>query len=113
MSRRQSLTGGLVGGIAAVAIMLAAPAALAAHRTHHVRGAKRAATATRHRLRGLTPQAIAAPSGITPAQPTSATACALPDGTFRNCLHCYTPQDIRSAYGVDQVAPVGGAPNYG
>ena len=38
----------------------------------------------------------------------------LPDGSGDLYYHCYSPQDIRSAYGVDSVAPLAsGAPNYG
>jgi subtilase family serine protease len=41
----------------------------------------------------------------------------LPDGSDVSDFHCYTPQDIRSAYGVDGVAPISSgsspAPNYG
>ena len=41
------------------------------------------------------------------------TACELPDGTDVDFFHCYTPTDIRSAYGVDRIGQVNGAPNYG
>jgi len=33
----------------------------------------------------------------------SGAACVLPDGTGSTVFHCYTPQDIRAAYGVDQL----------
>jgi subtilase family serine protease len=42
------------------------------------------------------------------------TYCTLPDGAFWNFYHCYTPQDIRAAYGVDSVAALpDGSPNRG
>lgn len=45
---------------------------------------------------------------------SASTDCTLPDGTFVPFFHCYTPDDIRTAYGVDAVAPLpSGAPNYG
>ena len=68
---------------------------------------------------GLVPQAEGLPNvpGVFTAHRTSATACVLPDGSDVSYFHCYTPQDIRAAYGVDAVPPisVGGAtaPNYG
>ena len=43
----------------------------------------------------------------------SATACTLPDGTPVNYYHCYTPQQIRDAYGVDGVAPLSTGANRG
>jgi subtilase family serine protease len=41
--------------------------------------------------------------GVRTATRTSSTACTLPDGSDVSWYHCYTPQDIRSAYGVDAV----------
>src|SRR5689334_12228559 len=41
------------------------------------------------------------------------TTCTLPDGTPVNYYHCYTPAQIRAAYGVDGVAVAGGAANLG
>jgi subtilase family serine protease len=47
-------------------------------------------------------------------QRTALTTCSLPNGTFVNGLHCYTPQQIRAAYGVNGVARLkNGQPNYG
>jgi subtilase family serine protease len=43
----------------------------------------------------------------------TAPACTLPDGSTIQFFHCYTPQQIRSAYGVDGVAPLSSGPNYG
>ena len=55
-----------------------------------------------------TPMAISAPRGpgIVTSTKDASTDCTLPDGTSYNYYHCYTPQDIRSAYGVDKVAPL-------
>jgi len=45
---------------------------------------------------------------------TAATECDLPDGSFVSYYHCYTPQDVRTAYGVDDIAPLSsGAANQG
>src|ERR1700746_691949 len=59
---------------------------------------------------GFVPQALQAPRipGLVTARHTSSTACVLPDGTNISWFHCYTPQQIRSAYGVDSVAPLSG-----
>jgi subtilase family serine protease len=68
------------------------------------------------RAGGLAPQLVGLPHvpGLITASKTSATACVLPDNSDVSYFHCYTPQDIRSAYGVDSVASLaGGAPNYG
>jgi subtilase family serine protease len=55
--------------------------------------------------------------GVITTHGDASTTCVLPDGTTFAPFHCYTPQQIRAAYGVDQVAPisVGGQtmPNYG
>jgi subtilase family serine protease len=45
------------------------------------------------------------PSLLT-AQQDASTACVLPDGSGVAWMHCYTPQQIRAAYGVDSVAPI-------
>lgn len=62
-----------------------------------------------------TPQIAVLPHvpGLISEEPDANTACTLPDGSDVNFFHCYTPAQIRSAYGVDQVSPVNGAPNYG
>lgn len=65
---------------------------------------------------GLQPQLVGVPnmSSLITSTKTSATDCELPDGAFVSNYHCYTPQDIRSAYGVDRVASLAsGEPNYG
>src|SRR5579859_6023023 len=51
---------------------------------------------------------IAAPRvpGLITAHATANTDCVLPDGTHVSFFHCYTPQQIRSSYGVNAVAPI-------
>jgi subtilase family serine protease len=57
---------------------------------------------------GLEPQFQTLPNvpGLITSTKTSSTACVLPDGTDVSYFHCYTPQDIRSAYGVNGIAPI-------
>lgn len=68
---------------------------------------------------GLAQVPISAPRipGLVTAHATANTDCVLPDGTHVSFYHCYTPQQIRAAYGVSAVAPitVGGhtVPNLG
>ena len=65
---------------------------------------------------GLVPQAIQLPQipGLITTRHTAATTCVLPDGSDVSGFHCYTPQQIRTAYGVDAVASLsGGAANFG
>ena len=78
-----------------------------------------AASAAPSTAGGLSPQAVnirQIPAVIT-AHHEASTACVLPDGTNVSWLHCYTPDQIRAAYGVDSVAAisVGGqtVANYG
>ncbi len=91
--------------VAAIAVVVAAFGGLAsvaaAKSAHHARPAHNAALA------------LQAPrSSIATAQgPT--VDCTLPDGTMYYNYHCYTPQQIRAAYGVDTAAPIDGSPNYG
>src|SRR5579864_2625295 len=61
----------------------------------------------------LVPLAIEAPD--VPATAGTSPACTSPAPVHRyGYYHCYTPQDIRAAYGVDQVAALkSGAPNMG
>ncbi|HEX6451222.1 MAG TPA: S53 family peptidase [Trebonia sp.] len=59
-------------------------------------------------------QLQSAPTSTFTSKATSSDACTLPDGTGDTHYHCYTPQDIRAAYGIDKVAPLAnGMPNYG
>src|SRR5260370_33445985 len=45
--------------------------------------------------------------GLITAHRTASTDCVLPDGTNVAFFHCYTPQQIRAAYGVDAVPNMG------
>lgn len=83
-----------------------------------VSGAKKLARAriSARAMRPSTGQAVGLPRipGLRTSRRTTATDCVLPDGTSVSYYHCYTPYDIRAAYGVDQVAPLSnGMPNYG
>jgi subtilase family serine protease len=69
------------------------------------------AIARRHR--SVEAQAIQVPLSAVTAHQTSTTECVLPDGTTVSFFHCYQPNDIRTAYGVNSVAPIGAVPNYG
>jgi subtilase family serine protease len=62
---------------------------------------------------GLRPLAVSVPHGVKTTHQTSSTACVLPDGGDVSWFHCYTPQQIRSAYGVDGVSPLGAVRNRG
>jgi len=67
-------------------------------------------------VKGLTPQAISVPHspGVFTTHADASTACVLPDNSYVSWFHCYTPQQIRTAYGVDSVAPISaGVSNYG
>ncbi|HEX5194544.1 MAG TPA: S53 family peptidase [Solirubrobacteraceae bacterium] len=106
-------------------------AACASLSKHHVKGMKgtpyseciKGAAKLKHALKAKAAQATAAPLAVSvPNLPSlrtstrdSSTACDLPDGSFVSYYHCYTPQQIRAAYGVDGVAPLppSGAPNRG
>jgi subtilase family serine protease len=59
------------------------------------------------------PLAVSIPRSAVTAHQTASTACVLPDGSDVSWYHCYTPQQIRSAYGVDGVSPLGDVPNEG
>lgn len=67
----------------------------------------------------LPPQLVALPRvpGVITQTPGPYAYCHLPDGTYVNYFHCYTPQDIRAAYGVSSLtlasAEAGHAHNYG
>jgi subtilase family serine protease len=69
--------------------------------------------------RGLWAQAVNVRQipGVVTTHRDASTACVLPDGSDVSWFHCYTPAQIRAAYGVDSVAPisVGGqsVPNMG
>ena len=62
-----------------------------------------------HRAAGkVSAMAVSVPQSALVAHAGVAAACVLPDGSGSPIYHCYTPQDIRAAYGVDKLAP-----NYG
>ncbi|HEV2451937.1 MAG TPA: S53 family peptidase [Streptosporangiaceae bacterium] len=106
MSKRRLALGAVVGAAA----VLAATGATAA-------GA--APVTTAGAATGLAQVPIAAPRvpGLITAHATANTDCTLPDGTHVSFYHCYSPQQIRAAYGVNGIAPlrVGGhtVPNMG
>jgi len=76
-------------------------------------------TASTQTNTGFSGQVIGMPrtAGLITAHQDASTACVLPDGSPVSWLHCYTPQQIRAAYGVDSVAAISVAghnvPNYG
>lgn len=86
------------GVVVAVAALLAGMSAAASAAPVAPTTAGRAATAP-------APQAIGVPHvpGLITTRQTATTACVLPDGTTFSFFHCYTPQQIRAAYNVDQV----------
>lgn len=51
--------------------------------------------------------------GVRSQTPGPNTTCTLPDGSFINFYHCYTPQQIRTTYGVDQLPALTSGPNLG
>ena len=69
----------------------------------HLRGNKTVAHAA-----ALSALAVAAPQSAIEAHAGAGAACVLPDGSGSQNYHCYNPQQIRAAYGVDKLEP-----NYG
>jgi subtilase family serine protease len=64
--------------------------------------------------RGFASNAVSVPLSAFTKSADQYTACTLPDGTTVDFYHCYTPQQIRAAYGVSGVAALSsGTPNYG
>lgn len=63
----------------------------------------------------IVPLALTVPrtAAVFPAHADAYTYCTLPDRSSVDYFHCYTPQQIRSFYGVDQVASINGHSNYG
>jgi len=94
MRKRRLAFGAAVGAAAVVAAMGAAASAAPAASTADT---------------GLVALPISAPHvpGLITAKRTAATDCVLPDGTNVSFFHCYTPQQIRAAYGVDAVPSMG------
>src|SRR6185437_11784989 len=108
MAKRQAV---LAGAIAIAVAGLAAGSAVGGSVAASA-GADTTVKATA--LRALSPQLEAAPRDTYTTKAGPGDPCQLPDGTGNTSYHCYTPQDIRSAYGVDSVAPLAsGAANYG
>ncbi len=97
MSRRRLAFGAVAGAAALLTAMGAAASA-----------APVASTAAARATTGLAPQPIGVPHvpGLITAHRTASTACVLPDGTDVSFFHCYTPQQIRTAYGVNSVAAI-------
>jgi len=101
--------------LAAVAAAIAV-AGLAAGGAASGTGVASAQTSTTVTARSgaLGPQIVSAPPSTFETTATPGAACVLPDGSGDLYYHCYSPQEIRSAYGIDNVAPLAsGAPNYG
>jgi subtilase family serine protease len=96
----------LVAGLAG--LVTASALARSTHRSRRTTITHRLSAAT-----GLSPLVVQVPIRASTTR-TANTDCTLPDNSFVPFYHCYTPQEIRSAYGVDTVAPLSsGAPNYG
>jgi subtilase family serine protease len=57
---------------------------------------------------GIIPDLVGVPNlpSLRVATRDANTDCTLPDGTLIDLYHCYTPQQIRSAYAVDAVPPI-------
>lgn len=68
----------------------------------HLRGGKKSGAGMASAM------AVAVPQSALEPHAGPGAACTLPDGSGSQDYHCYAPQDIRAAYGVDQLAP-----NYG
>ncbi|HEU4567308.1 MAG TPA: S53 family peptidase [Marmoricola sp.] len=106
MSPRRATSALLAIGTAAlVAIALTAtPATASRHDT-----TTRSTTSTgQAQLRQVGATAVTlAPGAISHRATGTSPACTLPDGGTIAVYHCYTPQDIRAAYGVDQLADQG------
>jgi subtilase family serine protease len=103
---RRSLLFAFAIALMPVLWLMAAP--VSARQTH------RAHRGTRIRYHRVSSQAISIPRSAVSSRQTSSTACVLPDGSDVAWFHCYTPAQIRSAYGVSDVAPLpNGSPNYG
>jgi subtilase family serine protease len=107
MPRRQIVAAG------ATVIALAGLAASGAVAGTAVAGTK-PATTVKAVSTVVGPQLESAPAASFTAKAPASAPCVLPDGTGDLYYHCYAPQDIRTAYGIDSVAPLAsGAPNYG
>src|SRR5260221_12423074 len=94
MRKRRLAYGAAVGAAALVAATGAAASAAPAASTTNT---------------GLVALPISAPHvpGLVTAHRTPATDSVLPDGTTVSFFHCYTPQQVSPAYGVDAVPNMG------
>ena len=107
MAKRQAV---LAGAIVIAVAGLAAGSAVGGS----VAASAGAVTTVNATTTALSPQLEAAPRDTYTTKAGPGDPCQLPDGTGNTSYHCYTPQDIRSAYGVDSIAPLAsGAANYG
>ncbi len=107
MSKRRIL---LAGAIVIAAAGLAAGTATGGPAT----ASTKTVTTVKAGTTVLAPQLESAPASSFTSKAPAGAPCVLPDGTGDLSFHCYTPQQIRSAYGVDSVAPLAsGGANYG
>jgi subtilase family serine protease len=105
--RRILLAGATVVAVTGLAAGSAASSSVAA-------SAGTATTVKAAAPRVIAPELEAAPASSFTSKAPATAPCVLPDGTGDLFYHCYTPQQIRSSYGVDSVAPLAsGAANYG
>jgi hypothetical protein len=106
MGLRRKATGlvATVAGVCAVTGAVAAGTSVASRTGRQASGA-----------RGGTSLAVEVPkSALTGHSRAATAACTLPDGSTVQLFHCYTPKQIRAAYGVNKVAPLSkGVRNYG
>ena len=88
--------------VGAAAVLAASAAAVAlAGAAAHTSARSQAVTV------GATPMADFAPQSDLVAQAPPGAPCVLPDGSGSTVAHCYTPQDIRAAYGVSDLDEYG------
>jgi subtilase family serine protease len=106
MSPRRATSALLAIGTATlVALALTATPATASRQHNTTRSG---AVTGRAQVRQVSPTAVTlAPSAVSHQDLGTPPACTLPDGGTITVYHCYTPQQIRSAYGVDQLADQG------
>ena len=94
MRKRRLALGAVLGAAAVLAVAGAAASAAPA------------ATAGAGTGWALVPISAPRVPGLITKHATASTDCVLPDGTHVSFYHCYTPQQIRAAYGVNAVAPI-------
>ncbi len=108
MSTRRA-TSALLAICTAVLVAIALTATPATASRHHSTTHRTTSGTARTAVRQVGPTAVTlAPSAINrTGHADSGVACTLPDGSTISVYHCYTPDQIRSAYGVDQVTNQG------